>query len=82
MANQGEETSNWFDVHYSAPRAAAPNPRPQPQHRESTWQSELARESFGQPPAQEVNAPTQRDIPMRSPQPSEHENVSEGFNCL
>jgi len=73
MANPGQRSEDWFDRRYRAITNENESPTPQPQPRESNWQAQLARENFGQPAA-----PTgDRDIPMDSPQPSDHENIDE-----
>lgn len=86
MATQGGR--DWFDGQYSR-ISNETAPRPQPQPREPTWQNQLDQESFGQPPPpfgqpppfeqplSQANAPMQeRDIPMGSPQPTDHENTT------
>ena len=88
MATQGGGANqDWFDLQYSTVRNAT-TPRAQTQHRQATWQSQLGQESFGQPSAQEANAPMQEtDIPMDSPWPTGHENfnrvrVSTALSCV
>lgn len=77
MSTQGGGANqDWFDMQYSTVRNAT-TPRPPTQHHQATWQSQLGQESFGQPPAQEANAPMREtDVPMDSPRPTDHENLN------